>query len=471
MLALGIILCYLSGLSVMLLINRKYLLAELIGYSFLIGIGIQTVFLFLLDLVGVPYSQGVLIGLNVAIMLALNGANYKGLLALKDEWKAPDFSLKNINFVALFLLALAAYLFYVITVKNLFWPATEHDSISSFDKLARIMAIEGKLKISLFTYGLEGAGGVYPPLFHGSLAYAYIFSSIYVLPKIMITLYFLSLLTVFYSVLTKYVGSTAGMLFTFILMITPELFSHAALGLGNLPTTAYVCAGGLATILWLDKGETKYFWLGAICMAFTIWIRSDAIVFTAASLLLAGIYFLRSKDFKRAAIYAAIVVSPFIVWMLYVKLKLAMPDQGARFDFGMGYNAERMAQVGGYAKAYLFGGQKGGVDGGQLYGIVFILFFVVLLANIIGAYFVGVRKSLTQGGAALLFFAVSFLLYFTLFYFINVDVQGAPLWSLMESSFKRGMFFFIPAVLLYVATSPLSTIAFEKLERFRTGTV
>lgn len=454
----------------MLLINRKYLLAELIGYSFLIGIGIETVFMFLLDLLGIQFSQGILTGLNVAAILAVNGANYKGLLALKDEWKMPDFSLKNINFVALFILALAAYLFYIVTVKNLFWPATEHDSIGSFDKLARIMAIEGKLKISLFQYGLEGAGGVYPPLFHGSLAYAYIFGGMYVLPKIMITLYFLSLLTVFYSVVTKYVGSTAGMLFTFILMLTPELFSHAALGLGNLPTTAYVCAGGLATIVWLDKGDTKYFWLGAICMAFTIWIRSDTIVFTAAALLLAGIYFLRSKDFKRAAIYAAIVVAPFVIWTLYVKMKLAVPSQGARFDFGMGYNAERMAQVGGYAKAYLFGGQKGGVDGGQLYGLAFIIFFIVLLANIIGAYFVGVRKSLTQGGAALLFFSVSFLLYFTVFYFINVEVQNAPIWSLMESSFKRGMFFFIPAALLYAATSPLSVIAFEKLERFRTGT-
>ena len=469
MLALGIILCYLLGLSVMLLINRKYLLAELIGYSFLIGIGLETVFLFLLDIVGVQYSVGALVGLNVLSILAINAANYKGLLQLKDEFKMPSFDIKHINFVAVFLFALAAYLFYVITVKNLFWPATEHDSIGSFDKLARIMAIEGKLKISLFQYGLEGAGGVYPPLFHGSLAYAYIFGGIYVLPKIMITLYFLSLLTVFYSVVNKYVGSTAGALLTFILMITPELFSHAALGLGNLPTTAYVCAGGLATILWLDKNDTKYFWLGAICMAFVIWIRSDTVVFTAASLLLAAIYFLRTKDFKRTLAYGAIVVAPFVIWTLYVKMKLAVPSQGARFDLGLGYNAERMDQVGGYAKAYLFAGHKGGVDGAQLYGLTFVLFFLTLIANVLGAYFIKDRKQLLNGAYALLFFFASFALYFAVFYFINVKVQNAPMWSLMESSFKRGMFFFIPAALLYVATSPLSTIAFAKLEKFRTG--
>ncbi|MBP6731936.1 MAG: hypothetical protein KA149_07755, partial [Chitinophagales bacterium] len=257
MLTIGIILCYLLGLSLLLAISRKFSLAEMVGYSFLIGMGLETVFLFLLDIVGVRYSQGVLIGLNVFGIVAVCGANYKGLLQLKDEFKAPAFSLKDINLVAVFLFCLMGYLFYAITVKNLFWPSTEHDTIGSFDKLGRIMAIEGKLKISLFQYNLEGAGGLYPPLYHGSFAYVYIFGA--ETAKITTTLFFISLLTTFYSAVKNYTGSTAAALATFILMITPEMFSHAALSLGNLPTTAYVCAGGLATITWLEKRDTKYF--------------------------------------------------------------------------------------------------------------------------------------------------------------------------------------------------------------------
>ncbi len=65
MLTLALLLCYLLGLSVLLLISRKYSLAELISFSFLIGMGLETVFLFLLDVVGIKYSQGVLLGLNV----------------------------------------------------------------------------------------------------------------------------------------------------------------------------------------------------------------------------------------------------------------------------------------------------------------------------------------------------------------------------------------------------------------------
>ncbi len=466
MLTIGIILCYLLGLSLLLAISRKFSLAEMVGYSFLIGMGLETVFLFLLDIVGVRYSQGVLIGLNVFGIVAVCGANYKGLLQLKDEFKAPAFSLKDINLVAVFLFCLMGYLFYAITVKNLFWPSTEHDTIGSFDKLGRIMAIEGKLKISLFQYNLEGAGGLYPPLYHGSFAYVYIFGA--ETAKITTTLFFLSLLTTFYSAVKNYTGSTAAALATFILMITPEMFSHAALSLGNLPTTAYVCAGGLATITWLEKRDTKYFWLGAIMMAGVIWIRSDTIVFIAAALLLVGIDFLKTKDWKKTILYGAIVVSPFVIWNLYMKMKLQLV-QANKFDLGLGFNSERLDAVGGYVKVFLFGGQEGRVDGGQLFGVVFILFFILLLINLISIYKVGFKAAILRNMNALLFFFVSLGLYFLVFYFIDVKVQNAPINSLMESSFKRGMFFFIPVAVFYTFTSNASAWAFGKLEAFRRG--
>lgn len=466
MLTVGIILCYLLGLSLLLAVGRKYTLAEAIGYSFLLGMGLETFFLFFLDIIGIQYSQGVLIALNVFFIVAICGANYKNLITLKDDYKQPDLSLKNINFVAVFLFCLIAYLFYAITVKNLFWPPTEHDTIGSFDKLGRIMATEGKLKISLFQYNLEGAGGLYPPMYHGSFAYVYIFGA--EMPKIITTLFFVSLLTTFYSAVKNFVGSTGAMLATFILMLTPELFSHAALSLGNLPTTACISAGALATITWLHKRDTKYFWLGAMGMALVIWMRSDTIVFIAAALLLVGIDFLKTKDWKKTIIYGAIALAPFIMWNLYLKLKIGAAQAG-KFDLGIGYNSERMNVVSAYVKSFLFGGQHGAVDGGQLFGLVFVLFFILILLNLAFIYKAGAKEVLTGSMNALLFFFVSFALYFAVFYFINEKVQNAPISSLMESSFKRGMFFFVPLAVFYIAASPASAWAFGKLENFRSG--
>jgi 4-amino-4-deoxy-L-arabinose transferase-like glycosyltransferase len=288
------------------------------------------------------------------------------------------------------------------------------------------------------------------------------------MPKIITTLFFLSLLTTFYSAVRNFVGSTAAMLATLILMLTPELFSHAALSLGNLPTTAYVCGAVLATITWLEKNDDKYFWLGAICMAGVIWIRSDTIVFIAAALLVLGIYFLRTKNFKQPLIYSVIALAPFIMWNLYLKLKIGVAQAG-KFDLGIGYNSERMDVVGGYVKTFLFGGTKGGVDGGQLYGLAFILFFLLLVINLIAVFRVGIKNIMKGSSNTLLFFFVSFALYFAVFYFINEKVQNAPIASLMESSFKRGMFFFVPVAVFYTFTNHLSTRAFNWLEGFRRG--
>ena len=466
MLFTGIAICYLLGLAILLVFSRKYSLAEMVGYSFLLGIGFETFFMFLLDIVGVKFSPSVIIGVNVFSIVAICGANYKNLLLLKDELKMPQLSLKDINFVAVFIFFLLCYLLYAVSVKNLFWPPTEHDTLGSFDKMGRVMAAEGVLKISLYQYDLQGAGGLYPPLFHSAFAYVYIFGA--ETSKIVTTLFFVSLLTTFFSLVKNYVGSTAAMFFTFILMLSPEMFSHAALSLGNMPTTAYVCAGALATITWLDTREEKYFWLGAILMAFVVWIRTDTVAFTAAALLLLAINFFKTKDWKKTLLYGAIAVAPFILWSLYLKMKLGI-STGNKFDLGIGYNSARMDLMIGYAKAFLLGGQKGAIDGGQLFGLCFWIFLFMLLINLVLIYKNGVKEILLDKLNVLLFFFVSFTLYFTLFYFIDEKVQQAPISSLMESSFKRGMFCFIPIALFYASTNKAAIWFWGKVEDFRMG--
>jgi hypothetical protein len=472
----AILLCYLLGLAVLLIISRKYSLTELIGYSFLIGIGIETFFLFFLDIIGIKYSEGVLIGMNVFSIVALLGINFKNLKEFQlDPNPKTYLHIRNINFPALMVGGIIAYLFYCVTVKCLFWPPLERDSMGSFDKLARVMAVEGKMKISLYDYALEGAGGVYPPLFHASMAYVYIFGA--EIPKIITTLFFLSTLLVFFDITRKFAGATAASFFTLIFMLTPEYFSHAALALGNLPTTAYVCGGGLCTLAWLEKREAKFFWLGAILMAFVVWVRGDTIVFTAAALLLMAIDFIRKKDWKKAIIYSVIVLAPFILWTLYLKFKIHNVPSG-KFDFGIGFDSERWNVVKGYTDAYLFGGEfsykgLGSVDGAQFYGLAFVLFFFTILAN---AIFLAIlfyrkrewKKALTSQMNVLLFFFASFIAYFLLFYFIDEKVQSSPIWSLMYSSFKRGLFCFLPIAFFYIATSYGSAPLFEKIEKFRT---
>ena len=90
-----------------------------------------------------------------------------------------------------------------------------------------------------------------------------------------------------------------------------------------------------------------------------------------------------------------------------------------------------------------------------------MLGIVVILAN--------ARNLLRDKFYVLLFLLVSFAVYFAIFYMIDEQKQNAPISSLMESSFKRGMFCFIPPLLFYIATNQVMLRLSSWLERFRTG--
>ena len=85
MLIVGIILCYLLGYSVLLTIDKRFELPEALGFSFLTGIGIETVFLFLLDVFQVHYSQAVLIGLNLLAIVLLTYKDSLNAQVIKDK--------------------------------------------------------------------------------------------------------------------------------------------------------------------------------------------------------------------------------------------------------------------------------------------------------------------------------------------------------------------------------------------------
>jgi amino acid permease len=97
--------------------------------------------------------------------------------------------------------------------------------------------------------------------------------------------------------------------------------------------------------------------------------------------------------------------------------------------------------------------------GHMLYGVAFILPIVFILINI--------RNLRKDKPEVLTFFIISFAIYFTVFYLIDENKQGAPISSLMESSFKRGMFCFIPILLFYSATCNVGKWISNKIEKFR----
>jgi MFS family permease len=194
----------------------------------------------------------------------------------------------------------------------------------------------------------------------------------------------------------------------------------------------------------------------------SLWIRNDTIGFALAGTLIIGMFATSDIKWRQAGIFLVSALLPFVIWTLYLKLKI-QTDQGSRFVDHMGaINMVKLKVMMGYVLSYFSWIQYGTMAPGiQLYGLTFMLSFLVVILNI-----KNIRKDKPY---ILIFLLVSFAVYFAIFYLIDEHKQDAPISSLMESSFKRGMFCFIPPLLFYVSTSTVVTGLMNRIEVFRTG--
>lgn len=448
---------YLSGAALLVRISKEFNVKEMISLSFLIGLGINTFFMFLCDVIGFGFTKYVLFFASFALIVF----SYDDLLAYfsahKKSISLPNLNLSYINYPAALLFGLGLVFFYIITAKNLYWPTTEYDAIGSYDKLGMVMALEGKIKISLFEWGLQGSGGIYPPYFHGGIAYMYLFGA--ESPKIITTLFYVSLILFFYSIVKKYVSAIVALFFTLLLMLTPELYSHAALLLSNIPTTALVGAGALSLFIALDKKRNDFLWVSSILFMLGMWCRNDTIGFALAAILIVSFRFYKQRDWKLIGAYTLIVMSSFVVWLLYLKFKIDIPAT-SRFVDSFSPNFQKLEIMITYVISMLSWKQFGTLPPGYLlYGLGFLLPIFFILIN-----FKTIKKNKPY---VLTFFAISFFTFFMVFYLIDEQKQNTTIFKLMESSFKRGMFYFLPTLIFYAATTPITLRFSSWLERFR----
>ena len=146
----GILMVYLVGIGILTRISLLWSWKELLSLAFLLGIAVETFFMFAVDAAGFQFSTIILFFASFAVVAGCYDSIYAYWEAKKKDINLGTWSLSTLNYPAVVLGVVIFYLFYIILQKNLYWPTTEHDAIGSFDKLGIVMALEGKIKISLF---------------------------------------------------------------------------------------------------------------------------------------------------------------------------------------------------------------------------------------------------------------------------------------------------------------------------------
>ncbi|MCK4813656.1 MAG: glycosyltransferase family 39 protein [Candidatus Marinimicrobia bacterium] len=458
MIILGIIAIYLLGFSIINLFGRDSSILEKIGLSFLIGCGVETVFMFFLDVIHIRFTAWTLLLLSFGVIIILN----LNLIRHYKELKNPFNPLKNklrefkfnrfctINWPWISLLVLVAYLLVASVAKSLYWPVTAYDSVAGYDLMGKAIANEGRIFVSLFQWNLQGPRGIYPPLAEGTFAYAYMFGM--TSSKLMLSINYISFVLVFYALLRKYTNRISAALFSLIMIVTPEMYAFSSLSNTNVMGAAYAGLAIIYLFLWTDKKNKFDFYIASILMGMNVWLRNDGIIFNISGFLILLWNAFREKNWKPIFIYSVIAFSPFIIWTIYLKYVIGISQD--RFVNYLYWDGDRFKKLMQWIKILIMNT--------SYYGWSFYIFFVSLVLNI--KHFYRDKIILLE----LIF--ISFLGFAAVYYQLD-DLKQDPLDSMMRNSFRRGLFYFIPMILFYASTNKTVVRVFNWIEKFRSGNI
>ena len=450
------ILIFITGLLIALLISDKFNLGELLGLPFVLGLGYTSFLMFFLDAIKLGITRGhLLTALLASIAMAIGGLVFlfnKGARST-EFFKSQKLSLNGLNLAWLAFFLFGTYLAYGITLKCIYWPPAEFDSIEGYDLLAKAIAHEGTIANSILLNPMIVAGCgprlLYPPLFASCNAICYLFGM--ESPKLITALLFVSWLILFYSLIKRFVPHTAAVIATFLMMIAPEMFANASFTLTNMPTAIYAATAVLSFYIWRQLKVDGFFTLSILTLIFATWTRSDAIIFYPGIMLVLLYDAWKTKNIKPLISFGTISVIPFILWHFYLTAHVAR-QQDSFFIKKIFFDGHKLSEVLGHAWTMLMET--------NLYGIVFYIFLPVLVVHVI--YNVINRK---QNMFDFLVITLGAWLMYTMLYYQMKDTDGSLFASggWMLSGYKRGMFSFVPLVVFYCATNNLATQLYDKI--------
>lgn len=456
MVAIGLIISVLLGISIVLLISRKLTLIEIIGLAFPVGIGVQSVLMILLDSFSVPLNAFSMLSISLAVMLLVCIYLFLKKKTEMQNWfsTATKFSVPKINALWLLLLLALVAAEAMNFGKCIYFPPFDRDSLTSFNTIALIVAKEQTFhNLSLFrdpgfAEYFTGGGSTlsYTPFAQCSYAYVYMLGA--ATSKMVNALHYLSFIIVFYGLTRRFVTDTAAMFATFFAFVTPEFISFSSLSGTNVLHSCYAVLGILYLVLWSKERDRSYLWLSAVLLWLNIWTRNEGVAFVGSAVLFMLVDAVRHRNYKPFIIFTAFTVSAFVLWNIYLKIFGMNSLQVFIFyPFWDGLKIKTMAD-----EMWMLFTNK------VYYGWTIPLFVLFLLSNV---YYIWKWKD--QVPLLALTFGALFI-YTLLLY--QIDYVWDTIENVIRFSYKRFLFSFIPLFWFYIVANHNSSVLFNWIDRF-----
>ncbi|MBT1685925.1 hypothetical protein [Dawidia soli] len=446
----GLLITLVFGLALVNAVAYRLPVWEKIGYAWPMGLGANALLMFMLDLmhISLRHVTGVLaVELALTIVLGV-------YIQRKYRPRLPEKSLLTIaaprNLAWLLLMATVVFLVYVVTTRALFWPVYIYDSIYGFDFVAKAVAQEGTLNNAVFDphHPLYSLRSLYPPLVALNFAFAYLLG--FETSHIIVVIFYASLAVSLYAFLAQVTTPLGAAFYTLLLVTIPELFNFASLSSSN-PICAYYCAMGLLA-LWraVDTTCGLDLRMGAVLIALALWTRPEAIIFATVAGALVLWWSIKQKRIGAVVVVGVTFLAVWGSWQLYLQDVLHVTGDQP-MDFDLTWDAGKLSRMLSRVMEVTFHG--------SYYGIVMFLFVAVVFLNI---PFLWKQR---HTSLLLVVIVAAWGLYLLVFYQLDTDfMPNSTDW--IGDAYRRGMFNFIPLMLLYCAASPWSRTAFTGIERW-----
>jgi len=431
-------------------------LAESLGLRILLALASVPWLCVLLDLTTIPIKR-LTFGLIALVLLAagafMDRSGWVGWVLRPAEEAGPRWdsgaawsrlrgSAARAPAAAILALAAASIVLFSVTQTGLSVPRA-YDALVGYDAVGKLMAYEGRLRSTLFTYITFEPQSVYPPFTSCNQGFWYLFYPL--IPRLWVPILAAGFLLTFWSWIQRWTGSsTAAAVAAFLTLLPPELAFHLTEGQTDLPSMVYTTMGLLSAVAWLrGRGGAGSVALFMLCATTA---RSENVLF-AAAFALAGFIGGRAQRW-RALWIVALSAAFFIFWNLIFVKGLLGYDPGAHFRREFTIDLARMVDVLRFAVQIIC--SRGA------YGE-----FAWMIPLAVGLWLVGRwgtrtgRHTTAQDagvtGPILLLAGMGFIFYMPFFYMW--DPITNPLWT-MEHTFKRGFFRFIPPIMAAVVCAP-----------------
>lgn len=423
-----LILILFLGFEITIILSLKMGLLERMSLSFLLGIGLSTFIVFLLAFVfNLNFSP-----LNTLIILISSN-----IIAFVVKYREIIIFLKSLRFekmtikpkIAIFW-GFILIIFAHTLLANSFWPVADWDAIALYDFRAKIFLFDTNLihAASSNNYFMG-----YPLL--TSLAHLFVYQTGLNNPRFIYSLFYLSLIVIFYYSLRRNVSENKAILFTVISSLVPEIFAHATVAYTNLAYTVYLCSGTFYLYNWLNNKKLSFLLLSAMLIGLSSWVRS-AETFWMIPLFVMFSVALISRKWREFVYYLIIVMAisrPWNIFMNYIS-GMITPTSTALglnyFDLLKSVSFERLILVANFLYKSVF----------STWGLIFIAFILIVVKDILSWK----RKH-------------NVFLYITLLFFILLFVgtlifsMTFPEWQTIPDSARRMSMFLLPLMIYSIA--------------------